>query len=157
MKKNMLKAGMSGLIAGLVLNYMFKFVELVTEVKIYTLLLNVDYIPIVNRYTFPEVIEIAFHLIVSIVLSLCFYLLISYMKITAERKVIELCIVVCVVIGIVLFPTTALSDRTPSVTSLSAFSIWVMGHALYGFLLGVLQARWIIRNPDRYNLHEVKK
>lgn len=157
MKKNMLKAGMSGLVAGLVLNYMFKFVELVTMVKVYTLLLNVDYIPIVNRYTFPEVIEIAFHLIVSIVLSLCLYLLIRFMKITTERKVVDLCIVVCVAIGIVLFPTTALSDRTPSVTSLSAFSIWVAGHALYGFLLGVLQARWIIRNPDTYNLHEVKK
>ena len=41
-----------------------------TGYKVYTLLLNIDYIPILNEFKFPEVVEVIFHLIVSVKQSL---------------------------------------------------------------------------------------
>ncbi|WP_143180074.1 hypothetical protein [Domibacillus mangrovi] len=143
------KASLSGLIAGMILAVFLKMVEQTTHYKVYTLLLNVDYIPILKRYTFSEFVEVAFHLIISIGLSVCLYFAISYMNITSHKRIISLCVSVCIIIGLILFPTTALSDRTPSITSMPAFSYWLAGHVVYGYTLGFLVARWKTRHLNR--------
>lgn len=138
-----------GVISGLFLAALLKLVELTTRLKVYTLLLNVDYIPFVNTVAFPELIELVFHLIVSIALAVSLYLLIIYRKIQNEKQLILICTAVCFIIGAALFPTTAFSDRTPVSTSMPSFAYWIAGHILYGYLLGVLFARqlnqWKVR------------
>lgn len=148
-KRVIRKASLSGLIAGMILAVFLKVVEQTTNHKVYTLLLNVDYIPILNRYTFSEFVEVAFHLLISTALSLCLYLAIRYMKISSRKRIISLCTAVCFMIGALLFPTTAFSDRTPSVTSVPAFSYWLVSHVVYGYTLGFLLARRIITSPNR--------
>jgi len=147
--EGMQKSVLYGIVSGIVLTIFMKMIEQLTLYKVYTLLLNVDYIPILNRYQFSEIIEVGFHIAISIVLSLSLYLLIIYLKMVSRTKMFFLCTAVCIFIGAALFPTTALSNRTPSVTSLPSLFYWLAGHALYGYALGYLLAGWITRNQNK--------
>ncbi|ARJ39255.1 hypothetical protein SporoP8_10460 [Sporosarcina ureae] len=127
-----------GLLTGVFLAMFLKFMQSITGHKVYTLLLNVDYIPIVKEYAFPEVIEVFFHLIVSIVL--CIILVILYDKSSGfiRNHAILFPFLVNLAIGLLLYPTTSFSDRTPPVTNMVSLFWWMVGHAVYGFFVGVL-------------------
>jgi hypothetical protein len=131
----------AGIIAGIFLGLFLKAVEYITGLKVYTLLLNVDYIPNLKNYAFSEFLEFVLHLVISVLLSLVsyFYFLKKYNKM---RVVIKLSLVV----GLLLYPTTLLSERTPEVTSTSAFLFWMLGHGLYGVVLGRMLKRVQRRN-----------
>ncbi|PID14673.1 hypothetical protein CSV63_11300 [Sporosarcina sp. P34] len=127
-----------GIITGVFLAIFLKIMQSITGHKVYTLLLNVDYIPIVKEYVFPEVIEVFFHLIVSVVL--CIILVILYDKSSGfiRHHAVLFPILVNVAIGLLLYPTTSFSDRTPSVTNIISLFWWMVGHAVYGFFVGAL-------------------
>ena len=140
-KTGLKNAILFGFLSGLVLAALLKVVELITHLKVYTLLLNVDYIPYINTFTFPELIEVGFHLIVSIALAVCLYLLFVHLKITSRKQIIVTATTVCFIIGIALFPTTTFSDKTPDFRSIPSFSYWIAGHISYGYILGYLLAK----------------
>jgi len=142
------RAILYGLISGLFLAALLKIIEHITRFKVYTLLLNVDYIPYIKKFVFPELIDVGFHLIVSIVLSICLYLLISNRKISSRKKIITLCTFVCFIIGVALFPTTTFSDRTPAFTSIPSFSYWMIGHIMYGYIMGIFFARYLTKAKE---------
>ncbi|ARF14090.1 hypothetical protein [Sporosarcina ureae] len=130
-----------GIVTGIFLAVFLKAVQSLTGHKVYTLLLNVDYIPIIKEYAFPEVIEVFFHLIVSVVL--CIILVMLYDKSSGfiRNHAIMFPFLVNVAIGLVLYPTTSFSDRTPNVTNMVSLFWWVAGHAVYGFIVGFLISR----------------
>jgi hypothetical protein len=132
------KAILHGCVSGVILAFFLKVVEQTTHHKVYTLLLNVDYIPVINRYVFPETVEVMLHLVISILLCACLLAFIEHKKITANKDVLFLCIISCLIIGLVLFPTTILSIRTPPLTSILAWTYWLIGHGIYGGILGYL-------------------
>ncbi|WP_391118155.1 hypothetical protein [Psychrobacillus sp. L3] len=144
LKKGLLNASLDGIISGILLTIFFKSVEYLTTYKVYTLLLNVDYIPFLNQYKLTEIVEVILHLIVSVALSMCLYILVHYMKMTSQRKIILIYIFVCFIFGILIFPTTALSTRTPSITSIPSLTYWLAGHLLYGYTLGFSITRRLI-------------
>ena len=137
-RKLLLKVTLDGIIAGLALTLFFKAIQFMTDYKVYTLLLNIDYIPFFNKFQFPELVEVAFHLIVSIVLSITLVIIIQWFQTMSTARIIVLCVFISFIIGALYFPTTLLSDRTPSITSLSSLIYWMIGHILYGFSLGIL-------------------
>ncbi|PID25381.1 hypothetical protein [Sporosarcina sp. P7] len=130
-----------GIVTGVFLAIFLKIIQSITGHKVYTLLLNVDYIPIVKEYAFPEVIEVFFHLIVSVVL--CIILVILYDKSNGfiRHHAVLFPFLVNSIIGLLLYPTTSFSDRTPSVTNITSLFWWMVGHAVYGFFVGVLISR----------------
>lgn len=132
------KAALEGLLAAIVLTFFLKLVEYLSDYKVYTLLLNVDYIPFVNQFNFPEIVEVSFHLIVSIVLSVCLSIFIAYLKIELPNKVLLFYTGISFLIGLLLFPTTALSSRTPPITSIPSLTYWLAGHVLFGLILAIL-------------------
>ena len=136
--KYIMQGSWIGIVTGIFLAIFLKIVQSITGDKVYTLLLNVDYIPIVKEYQFPEVIEVFFHLIVSVVLCIILVILYDKSKGFIRNHVILFSLLVNVAIGLLLYPTTSLSDRTPSVTSLASLCWWLAGHALYGIFVGVL-------------------
>lgn len=137
---------LSGLIGGLFLTFLLKFIQLFTNLKVYTLLLNVDYIPYINGFNFSEPIEVVFHLIVSIGLSFFLYLGIIKLKLHQKRDIILFCMVICLFIGLSLYPTTTFSNRTPSLTSLPSISYWLGSHVLYGYCVGLILQRYFRKN-----------
>ncbi|MFF5995642.1 hypothetical protein AAGS61_12965 [Lysinibacillus sp. KU-BSD001] len=130
------------IIAGIFLGLLMKWMQYVTGYKIYTLLMNVDYIPIVKEYTFPEWVEFTFHLIIAVILT---YVIvwIAWKKSFTSKQLISFTVIVNIVIAIALYPTTALSDRTPPLLSVPSFGLWLVAHIAYGVVLGILLARLV--------------
>jgi hypothetical protein len=131
------KAVLAGLISGVFLGLFLKVVEKTTSLKVYTLLLNVDYVPIIQRFEVSEIIEFSIHLFISVVMSVSLLFFLNKKNLPTNKRVL-LVILLSLVIGVLLYPTTALSNRTPSLTDLTAFGFWLLGHSLYGGILGFL-------------------
>lgn len=129
----------SGILSGTFLGLFFKIMEQWTGVKVYTLLLNIDYIPYLNRIKFPELVEFAFHVLISILLSLILVIYFNRKKLPRPTLVLTITLV-GIVVGMLLYPTTILSERTPEFTDLKAIFFWLSGHVLYGLSLGFLLA-----------------
>ncbi|WP_264740794.1 hypothetical protein [Cytobacillus firmus] len=137
MRRLWAKGTFTGLVSGIFLALFLKMIELSFGVKVYTLLLNVDYFPILKNYHFPELIEFVFHLIISAVIAVSLLLIIKKNR-WNRFQIIVRTLLITFSIGVLLYPTTALSDRTPELTSISAIVSWLLGHLLYGLLLSAL-------------------
>ncbi|MHC8515141.1 hypothetical protein [Sporosarcina sp. ITBMC105] len=137
-RRSLYKVSIVGIVAGLLLALFFKVVEERTSHKVYTLLLNIDYIPVLNTVQFPEIVEVGFHIIISIAVCLFLFLFTRFKKITQSRRIIRFCVFVNVLIAILYYPTTLLSERTPAFTNLWALVFWIIGHIGYGWIVGVL-------------------
>ena len=141
------------LIAGIFLGFFMKWLQDVTGYKVYTLLMNVDYIPILKEYIFPAWIEFTFHLIIAVILAYAI-VWVAWKKHYTRKQLIRFTIVVNITIAIALYPTTALSDRTPALYSFPSFGLWLVAHIAYGIVLGALLARLL---PLRLNERDIKK
>lgn len=126
----------TGMLSGIFLGLFLKMIEISTDIKVYTLLLNVDYFPILKNYNFPESIEFVFHLIISGILAVCLFFIINKYR-WKRTQIITRTLFITFTIGVLLYPTTALSVRTPELTSISAMFFWLLGHLLYGLLLSI--------------------
>jgi hypothetical protein len=98
-------------------------------------LLNVDYVPILKNIKLPEIIEFGLHLVISIVLA---YIMNVYINRKSPKKeaIYRFVRRVSIIVGLLLYPTTLLSERTPSITDAYAFLMWMVGHLIYGIILG---------------------
>ncbi|MGG0643087.1 hypothetical protein ABE021_03925 [Sporosarcina gallistercoris] len=134
--KDIVRAAGYGLIGGLILTFLFKWIESSTGENVYTFLLNVDYIPVVGDIAFPEWVEVVFHLVVSVAVAIAFYVMYR-LRPTWKKRALTICTIGSVMIGIALFPTTALSDRTPELTDGLSLLYWLVGHAIFGAVLGI--------------------
>lgn len=121
--------------SGIVLGLFLKLIQFFTNLKVYTLLLNVDYVPILKYIPLPETVEFGLHLVISMVLAISvnFYITRKGLQEGASRQFI---IRVSLLVGLFLYSTTLLSDRTPSLTNSYAFLTWMAGHWIYGLILG---------------------
>lgn len=126
----------TSIVAGTIFGLFFKMIEQITGSRVYTLLLNIDYFPILSSYRFPEIIEFSFHLIISLAITSCIFV-IRNKYYWSNSKLIINSIIIQIIIGCLLFPTTALSQRTPAFNDGEAFIWWIVGHIFYGLLLGI--------------------
>jgi flagellar biosynthesis protein FliR len=127
-------------VAGCIFGAFFKVVENLTGSRVYTLLLNVDYIPIIKNFRFPEVIEFVFHLIISWLITAVLCAIRNKYK-WNNSMLMRNSVFIQIFIGCMLFPTTIFSKRTPIITDYFAFSWWLIGHVVYGALIGLLLKR----------------
>lgn len=153
MSRKILHTFVYSLIAGIFLGLFMKWLQDVTGYKVYTLLMNVDYIPILKDYIFPAWVEFTFHLIIAVMLA---YVIVwvAWKKHYTSKQLIRFTIVVNSMIAIALYPTTALSNRTPALFSFQSFGLWLVAHIAYGIVLGVLLARLL---PLRLYEGDIKK
>ncbi|MFJ7668877.1 hypothetical protein ACIQXI_17515 [Lysinibacillus sp. NPDC097195] len=124
-------------VAGCLFGVLLKAVEKLTDNRVYTLLLNVDYIPILKNFRFPEIIEFAFHLIISWFITAIVYAICNKYK-WNHAKLMRNSVLLQIFIACMLFPTTMFSKRTPMIKDFSAFGWWLAGHIVYGVMLGFL-------------------
>lgn len=127
----------AGTIAGVALGLLLKLAQHATGHQVYTLLLNVDYIPVLGSLHLTEFWEFTLHLIVAVALAFLLTAIAIRYRL-AGKEFIVLCIGINIGIAICYYPLTGLSGRTPPLTSLPALAIWIGSHLLYGLLLGLL-------------------
>jgi hypothetical protein len=123
------------LVSGIALGLFLKWIQFHTNLKVYTLLLNVDYVPILKNIQLPEIIEFGLHLVISIMLALILNVYINRKSLKKE-VIYRFVLSVSLIVGLLLYPTTLLSERTPSITDAYAFLVWMAGHWIYGMILG---------------------
>lgn len=64
-----------------------KFIQSITSLKVYTLLLNVDYIPFLKELKLSEVVEFGLHMLISIMLAFVMNFYISRKKFGKEQSI----------------------------------------------------------------------
>ncbi|MBT2703295.1 hypothetical protein J7E34_08345 [Chryseobacterium sp. ISL-80] len=122
------------MVSGIALGLFLKLIQFLTNLKVYTLLLNVDYVPILKNIQLPEIIEFGLHLVISIMLAFILNLYIKRKRLRKEA-IHRFVLRVSLIVGLLLYPTTLLSERTPSITDAYAFVMWMAGHWIYGIIL----------------------
>jgi hypothetical protein len=127
------KLAIIGVIAGTVLAALLGIIQELTNKKVYELLVNVDYIPVVKHWQVGPVMGFLFHMIVSICIVFALYFILANWQL--QRKV-AIYLLANTFGGALLFSLTALSESTPAFTDPAAFSFWVAGHAVYGLTVG---------------------
>lgn len=140
-----MKAGIAGVLSGIILGIFLWACEEVTGRRVYTLLMNVDYFPALKDMEFIAAVEFLLHIAVSVTLAvILFYLL---LKKGMQFRVAPY-LFINLGIGGALYLTTAFSERTPAVADGIAFLLWMAGHAVYGFSLWALLHIFIDKGKD---------
>lgn len=127
-----------GGISGVVLGVFLKLTEQITSNRVYTLLLNVDYIPILKDLPLNEFGEFMLHMIVSVILVPVIY--VALKQIGHEQNLFAYTLLSSL-IGAVIYITTSFSERTPDLLDGTSFLFWVIGHVLFGWVTGFLIAK----------------
>lgn len=124
-----MKAGIwAGFWSGIILGFFLKALQDITDIKVYTLLLNVDFIPYIGDITCPEWIQFLFHLLVSLTMGLA----LSFAAMRLHQNVYMLSFLLTFPTIFLYFPLSALAiQEVPAATDIAAFLLWIAGHALY--------------------------
>ena len=138
----------AGMAAGVALGLLLKLAQYATGHEVYTLLLNIDYIPVLGSLHLTEFWEFALHLIVAVSLAFLLVAMARRHRLTG-KAFMALCIGVNIGIAICYYPLTGLSERTPPITSAPAFFIWIGAHAIYGLLLWFLLSKNFSMNGEK--------
>lgn len=128
----------TGIISGIFLGAFLWLVQRLTSLKVYTLLVNVDYIPVLKEWNMGSFIEFSLHLIVSVLLVFMLYEIFKRMSMAYSLLPYVLA---NGAIGLFLYGTTAFSQRTPDLFDFYSLSYWLLGHLLYGVVVALLIKR----------------
>ncbi|SHN73834.1 hypothetical protein SAMN04487896_3316 [Paenibacillus sp. ov031] len=138
------KAGvLTGLTSGLVLGFFLKALQTYTGEKVYTLLLNIDFVPWLPP-TLPEYIEFVLHLIVSIIIG-NFYI----WWIQRSGHPISKGVLIGALSSLLYIPLSQLSSRVPDLYDIKAILYWLTGHLLFGVVVGWCGHVW--KHSQKHN------
>ncbi|MGD6841869.1 hypothetical protein ACQCVH_05040 [Bacillus infantis] len=138
----------SGAGAGILLGLFLKAAETLTGMKVYVLLLNIDFIPVLGDYRWSEASEFSFHLLFSLLLSFGLMLILE----KGTGPTLPRCFIWSFAITLpallLYFPLSLLAVRqVPPPGDMMAFTVWTAGHLLYStalaafFWLGIRKTR----------------
>ncbi len=129
MKYNIIISVIIGTISGFILGIFLWITEEITGEKVYTLLLNVDFL--FQDKELAIWIEWVFHLVISWII-VYFYVIIRPSFNTRAKQFMLIMSVSLIAAGSYI-PLTILAIReTPAVTNGEAVGFWLVGHILYG-------------------------
>jgi hypothetical protein len=133
----MLKRALSlGTVTGVLFGIFFKVIEYFTNIKVYTLLLNIDFIPIVGLIQWPEIIEFLFHLTISWGVAFVFIYFVDKRNLKTKKQMFLIAISLSIPSALLYFPLTILALKpTPAILNVRAIFWWVTGHVFYAALL----------------------
>ncbi|PRX78363.1 hypothetical protein B0G93_103226 [Bacillus sp. V-88] len=122
------------MISGTILGLFLKWIQALTGIKVYVLLLNVDFIPLFAS-TLPEWLEFAFHLLISCGIGLVFVFLMVKLNVTSRGAWI-LSLLLTFPTVFLYFPLSYLAVQdVPGLFDGTAITFWTIGHLLYGLSL----------------------
>lgn len=133
----MIRSGLFiGTTSGIVLGLYMWFVEQMTGKKIYTLLMNIDFIPVIGDIDWPVFMEWFFHMVISWIIGLLYAYAFMYRLKETNRSRWVLAIALTAFAAMTYVPLTLLADKeTPALTDGAAIMFWLIGHVLYAVTL----------------------
>lgn len=138
-----------GFWSGLLLGLLLKWIQRVTGEQVYTLLLNVDFIPFVGKINWSEPVEFAFHLAISLLISIA-YVYLAKRRNYSFGQLTLLSLLLCIPTFILFFPLSSLAIRTdvPALTDVGAYLYWILAHLTYALALPVLYKTFERKNAE---------
>lgn len=128
-----------GTIAGMALGIVLWAAEAATGIKVYTLLMNVDFIPWIGQIDWPVYMEWFFHMIISWGIGVIYVFLLHYSVSDAPIHQWSLALTLATLAGLTYFPLTALAIKeTPAIDDIAAIAIWSAGHGLYAVVMKLI-------------------
>ncbi|MCK6074790.1 hypothetical protein [Paenibacillus silvae] len=121
----------TGLISGVSLGFFLKAVQALTGEKVYTLLLNIDFVPGLPAHL-PEWLEFSLHLGMSVVIGIFYIWWINRSGHPLSRG-----ICLGAVSSLLYIPLAPLSTRVPDLNDVGAVLYWTAGHIVFGAVLGL--------------------
>lgn len=129
-----------GVFSGILLGLVLKLIESLTEVRVYTLLLNVDFIPFIGSIMWGETLEFVFHVLISISIAFIFVYLAHQFHIGESLpKLFLLSFIICLPTFPLYFLLSSLAIKeVPVWNDWLAFIYWGFAHFIYVWTLPVL-------------------
>lgn len=128
-----------GLLSGIILGLFLKWIQYATGSLVYTLLLNIDFVPFLPD-RLPELIEFALHLVVSVIIAWIYSI---WIRLSPHPW--RYGILIGIASSLLFIPLTLMSDRVPAITDMTAYGYWLIGHLLYGLSLSLLAKVLLMR------------
>ncbi|WP_019416083.1 hypothetical protein [Paenisporosarcina sp. TG20] len=137
---NIFKVLYIGVFSGILLGLVLKLIESLTHVRVYTLLLNVDFIPFIGSIMWGETLEFIFHVLISICTAFIFVYLAHQFHIgDSNPKLFLLSFIICLPTFPLYFLLSSLAIKeVPVWNDWSALSYWVLAHLIYVCILPIL-------------------
>lgn len=144
-KQNIISSLYMGIISGILLGLLLKLVEAVSHVQVYTLLLNVDFIPFIGQIEWSEPIEFLFHVIISICIAYVFIFLADLLDLNESlAKLRLLSFILCLpTLGLYFILSVSAIKEVPAWNNWLAFTYWSITHLIYSFVLLLLYLKTI--------------
>ncbi|MCK1992616.1 hypothetical protein MPH61_08385 [Peribacillus muralis] len=130
------KAGVIGTINGIMLGLIMKWIEMFFGMKVYTLLLNVDFLPVIGTVPWGEEFLFVFHLLFSIAITWSYVHFVIPLKIFKNWNKYSLAFLTIMPVILLYFPLAAWSLKEAVLPSdLKAFIVWSILHLIYALSL----------------------
>lgn len=123
-----------GTIAGTLLACFFYWIERGLEIKLYTFLLNIDFLPLPDTIIYSVPVQFVMHLFISVIL-------IAIIDILYERfsHPFLLSVIINAIMSFTFFPLYQMAISKPFFPPFFfPFTLWIIGHILYALLIGYL-------------------
>lgn len=130
------KVCLIGLINGVLLGLIMKWVEMFSGKQVYKLLLNVDFLPLIGSVSWSEASLFFFHLLFSLAITFSYAYILHPLKIFRKWNKYALAFITIIPAIMLFFPLSVLSKTEVVLPSdLTAFFLWTILHLLYGLFL----------------------
>ncbi|PFA68902.1 hypothetical protein CN378_05320 [Bacillus sp. AFS015802] len=124
-----------GIISGIILGLFLKWMQGLTGIKVYILLLNVDFIPVFASKHLPESLEFFFHLLISCVIGVAFVYLLEKLTISSKGAWL-LSLLLTFPTVFLYFPLSYMAVKeVPGMLNGTAILLWTAGHLVYALSL----------------------
>lgn len=135
-----LKLIIIGVASGLILAAVMKIIRKTTGNKAYILLYNMDYMPVIKRWSDKWITGVAFHFATCICSAVVLYhLLVPF----GLELAVWPYIFVFTMGGGILYFLSALTEKPPSHNDFAAWFNWTFSHGIFGMSIGYLISIWI--------------
>ncbi|MGZ9816437.1 hypothetical protein ACXM0N_10965 [Peribacillus simplex] len=130
------KVSLIGLINGIMLGVIMKWIEMFSGKQVYKLLLNVDFLPVFGDVSWSEASLFFFHLLFSLAITFSYVFILHPLKIFRKWNKYALAFITIIPAIMLYFPLSALSKTEVVLPSdLTAFFLWTILHLFYGLSL----------------------
>jgi hypothetical protein len=144
-KQKIISSLYMGIGSGILLGLLLKLVEFVSQIRVYTLLLNVDFIPFIGQIEWSEPTEFLFHVIISISIAYVFIYLADLLHLKKSLfKLWLLSFILCLpTLGLYFILSVSAIKVVPAWNDWLAFTYWTIAHLIYAWVLPLLYLKTI--------------